>query len=212
LTARTIPAFTSCFFTLGVVFDTDICVLQGDYRENRSQDATRLEQILRKQARALATMSVLDLRFKAFPCSLMASAILYVSRRSLGLPTDLIWPDRLIDMTSYSVDDLSVVVRLLDSTSHEISQWLANSRSAAALATPAVVSTVSNTPDKSGIDYSKESHRSDILVHLKSESDETYSPASIADSAMHQTEVANPPQLTVLKRSVFLNKDTTSKV
>ena len=174
-------------------------VLYGDNRETTIQDVVRLEQMLRKQARAFSTMAVLDIRFKAFPCSLVASAILYVSRRSLGLPIDAIWPDRLIDMTSYAVDDISIVVQLIDCTSQEISQWLiASNRSIAAPSQPALTTTVM-TPEKIETHDHAAISKTAISLHSKTKVDETHSPASIADAAIHQTAINNSPKSAVHK-------------
>ena len=111
----------------------DTVILHGGTREGTDEDIARLEQIIRKQSSALATMSTLDVRFKGFPCSLVAASVLLVSRRSLGISMQDVWPMRLVELTKYSIDDLYVVVQLIDCASEEISRWMIANNSRAGL-------------------------------------------------------------------------------
>lgn len=85
----------------------------------------RMERIIRKQCSALATMTTLDARFKSFPCSMVASAVLYVARRSIGLMGPDLWPRVLTEMTRYESLDILAIVKLIDTASSEISSWVA---------------------------------------------------------------------------------------
>lgn len=136
---------------LGSIFESDVMALSSDaqaaaYSADEQlllDELDRLDHIARKQCSALATMAALDIRFKPIPCSLIAAAVLYVSRRCLGFPLDEVWCIELELMTHYSVAELSSVVRLLDQASDEITLW-AQSGSVAEITTSEPV-----TPTKS---------------------------------------------------------------
>ena len=123
---------------MGSVFDSDVIALIGvqsnspgrvaasisSDKDMLQREVSRISCIVRKQCSALATMTVLDVRFKSFPSSVVAAACLYVSRRCLGLPLDDVWVGELVLMTRYTVDDLDLVIRMIDQASGEISQWV----------------------------------------------------------------------------------------
>lgn len=128
---------------MGSVFEADVVALaiaQGSSPVDTGDlqsEVQRLSTLAQKQCSALATMTALDSRFKPFPCSLVAAAVLYVSRRCLGLPLDDVWPTDLVVMTRYTVEDISSLVHMIDRASEEITRWAQSSSKGVAPTTPA---------------------------------------------------------------------------
>lgn len=121
------PAFLSCYNFLGIIFESDINYFlrrSSAHCADENSELNRLEKIVRKQCSALATMTALDPRFKPFPCSLVAAAVLFVSRRSLGVTSHEVWPNELALTTRYRVDDLLDLVHMIDVASEEITRWI----------------------------------------------------------------------------------------
>jgi hypothetical protein len=110
--ARTPIAFLNCYRCVGITFDDDICsgVLETNYQH--------LESILFKHASLLCTMALLDVRFKIFPASVLSAAILYLSRKSIGiLPY---WRLELTSLTGHEPSQFSSILEMLQSASVEI--------------------------------------------------------------------------------------------
>jgi hypothetical protein len=132
LCARTVPAFLSCYQQLGSAFEADVVALLGDQSAppgaSPAAEIDRLDRIARKQCSNLATMVALDVRFKSFPCSQVAAAVLFVSRRCLGLTLGDVWPSELVVMTRYAVEDLASLVLLIDKASDEITRWVQSNK------------------------------------------------------------------------------------
>jgi hypothetical protein len=110
--ARTPLSFLHCYSCLGVVFSAD--AVDGEMMCG----VDTLMTILHKQFSLLSTLCTLDPRFKAFPASLTASAILYLSRKKLSLVH--IWREELTQTTCSVPEAFMHIVDLLENASHDI--------------------------------------------------------------------------------------------
>ena len=143
--ARTPLAFLQCYCCLGVVFPSD--TVEGNMRCGVDTIMT----ILQKQFSLLSTLCVLDQRFKAYPASLTASAILYVSRKKLSLRDP--WSDDLSHITCSVPEAFMHIVELLESASEDILAQVAPAMAALTMS----VSPVKVPPQKEGSSISKAS-------------------------------------------------------
>ena len=210
--ARTVPAFLSCYRFLGSIFEADIgalAIAQGKSppcTEVLQSEVDRLGALAHKQCSALATMTALDSRFKPFPCSLVAAAVLYVSRRCLGLPLDDVWPTDLVVMTRYSVEDITSLVHMIDRASEEITRWVQSGTNGTVPTTPAKVgsSVTSIHPSKSAAESNIRSGKMSLKYSVDSEEaqaalkkvameeagvNDNFSPVSIAEQFEGQRKV-----------------------
>eukprot|EP00602_Paraphysomonas_sp_CaronLab_P013578 CAMPEP_0185040332 /NCGR_PEP_ID=MMETSP1103-20130426/38263_1 /TAXON_ID=36769 /ORGANISM="Paraphysomonas bandaiensis, Strain Caron Lab Isolate" /LENGTH=333 /DNA_ID=CAMNT_0027579589 /DNA_START=87 /DNA_END=1088 /DNA_ORIENTATION=+ len=111
LNARTPLAFLCCFSSLGVVSETDD-------EEHIPCGRSALDTLLQKQLSLLSTLAILDTRFKRFPASLIAAAIIYISRKTLGLQN--IWNIELSEATGADPSDFLEISELLELASSDI--------------------------------------------------------------------------------------------
>ena len=72
-------AFLSSYIVIGAVLPTD------QYMGGMVEDASAMEDRVKTQLHALATKCTLDVRFKGFKASDVAGAILYCTRRQVGI-------------------------------------------------------------------------------------------------------------------------------
>lgn len=102
-----------------------------------------LMTIIHKQFSLLSTLCTLDPRFKAFPASLVASAILYISRKKLSLVH--VWREELTQITCSVPEAFMHIVELLESASEDILAQVAPAMAALTMS----VSPVKVTPKES---------------------------------------------------------------
>ena len=100
--------------------------------------------IIQKQFSLLSTLCILDPRFKAFPASLTASAILYLSRKKLSLKN--VWREELAQITCSVPEAFMHIVDLLESASSDILAQVAPAMAALTMS----VSPVKVRPQGSG--------------------------------------------------------------
>lgn len=93
LSARTSMAFITSYLAAGVIFENDR--VSGAVIGEHGIDKIAIE----KSTTSLASMCVLDESFKMIKCSLLASAILFYSRRQLNITPE--WRSELVQITSY---------------------------------------------------------------------------------------------------------------
>lgn len=97
LNARTPLAFLCCYMSVGILCPSEIAShstnLSGGHVEYKE-----VHRMLTKHATTLANLCILDMQFKAYPASLLAAAILYLSRRNVGLQDP--WRPELSSLTS----------------------------------------------------------------------------------------------------------------
>ena len=120
LNARTPLAFLSCYTCVGVLCPSEVAALNvqlgGGCVEFKEINATVI-----KHASILANLCILDMQFKAYPASLVAAAILYLSRKNVGLLDP--WSTVLSQLTSSDpVSFLHIVKELEIAASHILSR------------------------------------------------------------------------------------------
>ena len=74
---------------------------------------------------------------------------MYVSRRCLGFALDDVWPNELVVMTRYGVEDMSMIVMMIDKTSADVVKWIGDSSSAVN------ITNVPSTPIKTKVTHSE---------------------------------------------------------
>lgn len=89
LNARTPLAFLSCYTCVGVVSPAEVAA-GVEFKE--------INSMVIKHASILANLCILDMQFKAYPASLVAAAILFLSRKNVGLAEP--WRQELSQLTN----------------------------------------------------------------------------------------------------------------
>jgi hypothetical protein len=69
---------------------------------------------------ALSSLCLLRSNFNAINCSRIAAAIIFVTRRCLGFPNSVVWPDRLVALTTYTFENVIIVVRMIDKAAEKV--------------------------------------------------------------------------------------------
>lgn len=114
--------------------------------------------MLDKQVALMSTMVVLDIRFKKFPASQVASSILYYARKHIGIVP--YWRSELSSMTGYDASDLIGVLELVDLAYLEIKAKMGLME---ATITPVKTASVAATKDKGQFDVSPTSVAEEYL-------------------------------------------------
>jgi hypothetical protein len=112
LNARTPISFLHTYNCQGLVYPSD------PFESGMQCSIETLKTILSKQYSLLCTLCTLDVRFKCYPASIVACAVVYVSRKRLGLAHP--WRKELTACTGVVFDDFSEVALLLESASSSL--------------------------------------------------------------------------------------------
>jgi hypothetical protein len=115
LNARTPLAFLSCYTCIGVVSPAEVeaLALGGGGAEFKE-----INTMVVKHASILANLCILDMKFKAYPASLVAAAILFLSRRNVGLEDA--WRQDLSELTNSDPVSFMHIVGELESAASDI--------------------------------------------------------------------------------------------
>ena len=110
LNARTPLSFLSCYHCVGIFSSSEMAAFKdgAEFKE--------LSAMIVKHASVLANLCILNIKFKAYPASLVSAAILYLSRKNVGMENH--WCAELSDLTnSDPMSFLHIVGELEDAAS-----------------------------------------------------------------------------------------------
>jgi hypothetical protein len=88
-----------------------VYTLQGAFRVGKGQLEEVEEGVAESTVNALASMAILDTRFKGIPASIVAAAIVYVTRSEMGMGPA--WTPELTVLTEHDEHDFMDTVELL---------------------------------------------------------------------------------------------------
>ena len=119
LNVRTPIAFLSAFRCRGLLFKGDIKVkgagdMSSETVDIMSKEGKDLEAVLFQTISALASLCILDIRFKRFKSSIIAAAIVKLARAQLHLVP---WHKEMDGLTSHKEHELDEVMVLLQASS-----------------------------------------------------------------------------------------------
>ena len=156
--------------SLGVTTD-------DDFEKCSSSTRAEISSVLEKQLHALVTTITLDHKFKKYPGSVLAAAVLYSARRKLSFSS--VWPQHMVDMTGCDAKSLVELAGYIEKAYTASSKMNNNS-----LQAQSVPSSVANEDDKE--------NQLEIVegdVHLSGAADKTRaSPTSISNVDDYQVK------------------------